>query len=534
MRPDSTVPGDSDVTVQDLDPRLPSSVWVTPAEFQPGEAATVHYRGILAGSDELSLRYGFDGGIQLDGLEGWQGGSDDSSCPDYWLETAMTRLDRGGFVAEVEIPESSEIFDFWFVAPGDDRSDDNGGLRYHRSFDFPYVGPYLTWNDRAQPHDGVVVGFLTDRPCLGVVSWGLDEPTDLLAGDEWGYRHNIAIEGLEPETTYAYRVHDCVGQQSELFHFTTSAQDASSFRFAVLADMQDDGKAIEGWASVAEQVRAEVPDAAFLLMPGDLPCNDTPGSWWRFFGRGRDLFGNHVMLPVLGNHDTPNKEHDADRSSFEALFDLPTGSGSECHYAVDHGIARVLVLDTEVGETMNAPGTEQYDWIEGELSQSAQEGSWVFVALHEPVYNLGMRFLGDDEYYRPVTALFDGTVDWVFTGHEHIYQRMVPMRYDAIVAPSGAYGRGADDGVGYVVVPTAGDRTFDGAILPHDAQDIEPRSWLAYPVPGETDDNLPAEIGFMAVAIDGEDLELTTWGMGTIDQPEDAHVVESYGYSRGE
>ena len=38
----------------------------------------------------------------------------------------------------------------------------------------------------------------------------------------------------------------------------------------------------------------------------------------------------------------------------------------------------------------------------------------------------------------------------------------------------------------------------------------------------------------MAIAIDGDELELTTWGMGTLEQPEDLHVVDSHSYAREE
>ena len=529
-------PGDSDdgPTVEELDPWVQPEVWVEPSEVEPGELATVRYQGPLAEREALLLRYGFDGGIAHPSRGDWLGSRDDSGCPDYHLELSMSPSQAGGFEAQVELPADVRTLDLWFEDPETGDEDDAEGLRYHHSFVFPYMGPYLTWNEQASPTSGVVVSFGTSVACLGVVAWGQgQELTELTAGGERGFRHHIALTGLEAGASYSYRVHDCAGHSSEVFGFTTATEDAQSYRFAVLADMQDNGNPEEAWDAVAAQLRAEAPDAAFLLMPGDLACSDTPGSWWRFFDRARELFAHHPVVPVIGNHDTPNKGHDPDRSSFEDIFALPTATGSETFYTLDWGSAHLVVLDSEVLDELVEPGHAQRDWLEAELAEGAHRDGWVFLSLHEPIYNLGRRFVDVQLDYRPLSALFDGAVDWVFTGHEHIYQRMVPLRYDAVPAPSGEYGRGETDGVGYIVVPTAGDDIFEGAILPHFDPDAEDRAWLAAPIPGAMENNLPSEMGFTVVSVDGQDLELTTWGMGTLEEPAEAHVVDSVSYTRG-
>jgi 3',5'-cyclic AMP phosphodiesterase CpdA len=516
-----------------LDPWRQPDVWVEPADAMPGERVTVFYQGHLADRAELTLHYAFDGGYDIDGVEGWLGELDESTCPDFYLELELEPAVDGGFTGELELPLGAAVLDLWFEDPSDGSQDDAGGLRYHHTQAFPHAGPWLTWSADARPSEGVVVNWQTDMPCRGVVAYATEGgTTSLAAGGRRRFRHHVALAELEPGTRYQYRVFDCAGHASEAFWFTTLPVDASALELVVLADIQDDGDPDEAWGAVAQAVLDEAGGSDLLLIPGDMPCSDHPGSWWRLFHSGRALFAGTPVVPVLGNHDTPGKGHNQDSSSFASLFTLPDGSGTEAYYRLDLGLLSILALNSETPALLVRDAGAQRAWLEAELDDLRGQGGWVFVALHEPIYNLGRRFyLGQDEY-RPVSEGFDGVVDWVFTGHEHIYQRMHPLRFDAELAPSGRYGRGEDDGVGYLVVPTAGDATFEGAILSPMAPTADERDWLAYPVPDDDADWIPTEIGFTRVSIEGERFELTVWGMGTLADPLDPHVVDVLSYER--
>ncbi len=516
-----------------LDPWLEPDVWVEPPYAVPGDRVTVHYRGSLTDHGALRLHYGFDGGRIIDETEEWLGGVDASFCPDYYLDVGLEPAAGGGFTGDIEVPEGVAVLDLWFEDPSDGSQDDAVGLRYHHAFGFPYAGPWLTWSAEARPSEGVVVNWQTDLPCLGVVAYAAEGgPTRLVAGAQRRFRHHVQLTGLNPGTPHQYRVYDCAGQSSERFAFTTLDQDATDLDLVVLADMQDDADPEEAWGTVAEAVLAEAGGADLLLVPGDMPCNNTPGSWWRFFDRGRELLATHPMVPALGNHDTPTKGHNEDSTTFEHLFTLPDGAGTEAYYRLDLGALRILVLNSETQAALVSEQGPQRAWLDAELDDLRNESGWVFVALHEPIYNLGRRFYGNQLGYRPVSERFDGVVDWVFTGHEHIYQRMSPLRFDGQLASSGRYGRSEDEGVGYVVVPTAGDATFEGAILSPMAPTADDRSWLAYPVPDEGIDTVPAEIGFLTVSLEGERFELEAWGLGTLAAPLEPQIIDSLAYER--
>ncbi len=528
--PTDSEPDSEPPTVEDLDPWVQPAVWLEPDGVQPGEVATLRYQGDLADAERLVLRYGFDGWFELEGLEGWLGGVDDSSCPGWYHELELSPHAGGGFQGELELPPDVLVLDMKFVVPPESGGglDDAEGLEYHHAFEFPYMGPWLTWNDQVTPQDGIVVSWQTSIPCLGVVSWGVDEPGNLSVGEERGYRHHLVLSDLQPDTRYRYRVHDCAGQVSETYSFSTADEDPDSLSFVVVADMQDRGQPTAAWREVAEQIRSGHPDADLLLMPGDLPCNDDPGHWWRFFQRGRELMAHHAVVPAVGNHDTPTIANHHDSSNFEAIFELPSGAGSEAWFTLDHGSSRFLILNSELVDQFGPDGA-QYAWAQAELEAVDDDAAWVFASLHEPIYNVGKRFFDDQGDYRPVSQLFEGRVDWVFAGHEHTYQRLLPLRYDALLAASGAYGRGEDQGVGYMVAPTAGNAIFDSAIV----GDPEAQSWLAYPQPVQDSASVPNEFGYTVVTVQGEDICLETWGMGIPGALEDPEVVDSVCYSRG-
>jgi hypothetical protein len=127
-----------------------------------------------------------------------------------------------------------------------------------------------------------------------------------------------------------------------------------------------------------------------------------------------------------------------------------------------------------------------------------------------------------------VTSLFDGVVDWCIAGHEHIYQRTLPLRFPGQVASSGAYGIGSWDGVGYLVTPTAGDLVFDRVIPPGG---LSAAAWaqMAFPTsPGSED--YTEEQGFLQIDLDGLSFTLYSWGVGRPETPLPPWVRDSVWY----
>ena len=526
--------GDDDTT--EGDPYVEPDVFVIPQEFAPGDTIEIQYLGALVGEDALGIRYGFDGYTQIEGIEEeWLSDFVDGANR-YFLEGEMAQgADRFTFEWVVPLAARAIHMDFFATDEDEERTyDDREGLGYHQEVVFPYIGPLLSWTDDAQPGTGVVVTFETSMPCRGTVEYG---PTEKLGqsalGDEADYVHRVTLNGLTPDSDVHYRVLDNVGHASEIHRFHTPAPAGSGpMRFVVLADAQDSGGGSESWPTLAASLAAEHTDLTMLVFTGDLTAADETGDWWTFFDGGRALFTRQPLLPAVGNHDhgygvTP------DESTFERYFPVPAADPEGFVYRVDVGDVALLTLDSEIPEGFDVGG-DQNAWIEGELDaiEAAGEPHWVFAQWHIPVYDAGVRTgLTNMEARRPVTATFDGRVDWVFTGHEHLAQRMLPMRYDALLAPSGVYGRGPDDGVGYIVLPSAGNMPRT-QIVASDGADAFTRDWPAFPEVDPESDTVDSELGWVLVSLDGDSITLDIYGAGQIGAPVTPYVRDSVSYVR--
>jgi hypothetical protein len=409
-------------------------VYATPRKLASGEKATVHYKGKLKDSSTLTLHYGFNGwNIPPDWQNGFQldnkGGN-----KIFFRELSMDKV-GDEFVADIDTPDWARAIHFVFHS--DDDWDNNGRRDYSKSIAFPHIGPYLTWPDENAPTTGVNISFETSEHCKVKVEHGNTEKLESQPIEAIGSTHHIPLTSLTPGTQYYYRVSDEFGQKSDIYSFWTAKRDTTACRFIVLADMQDNGDD-RRWQDVAEAIakerRNDADFADFALIAGDIPWNDKPGHWWTFFNNGRSIFPEMVVMPAVGNHDTPEVGSNPDTSSFRRYFRVPTVSGrrnGKNYYRFRYGQSHFIALNSEHRKDLGKHG-EQYRFVEEELraiASSQDRLQWVFAFWHKPPYNC-VNYHRDEQYgFRPITELFDGNVDWVFCGHVHSYQRMNPLRF---------------------------------------------------------------------------------------------------------
>jgi hypothetical protein len=142
------------------------------------------------------------------------------------------------------------------------------------------------------------------------------------------------------------------------------------------------------------------------------------------------------------------------------------------YYAFTEGNARFVVLNS------NQPGdTAQLAWLDSAFGSIGTK--WRISFFHHPLYSSGNHAKQSRDIIRPALepALVRNHVDVVFSGHDHLYERIAPqlgVRY--FVSGGGGrtlYGfqKSTFDEAGssehhFMIVELAGDRLFFEAVTP--------------------------------------------------------------------
>ncbi|WVZ88343.1 hypothetical protein U9M48_034876 [Paspalum notatum var. saurae] len=276
-----------------------------------------------------------------------------------------------------------------------------------------------------------------DRSVPSVVEYGKSpgKYTASATGDHATYRyffyqsgaiHHATIGPLEPSTTYYYR---CGKAGDELSLRTPPA--ALPVEFAVVGDLGQTGWTATTLAHIGGA------DYDMLLLPGDLSYADTQQPLWDSFGRlVQPLASARPWMVTQGNHEieTLPVVEVAPFAAYNARWRMPheeSGSGSNLYYSFDAagGAAHVVMLGSYAAFD---EASEQFRWLEADLARvDRRRTPWLLALLHAPWYNTNQAHQGEGERMRLAMErlLYDASVDVVFSGHVHAYERFTRI-YD--------------------------------------------------------------------------------------------------------
>src|SRR5690606_13129966 len=105
------------------------------------------------------------------------------------------------------------------------------------------------------------------------------------------------------------------------------------------------------------------------------------------------------------------------------------------YYRARHGPADIFYLDSSEPGFFEGGSLSQIEWLDDELASSTAQ--WKIVAMHHPVYSSGLHGSTDrlNEFLEPV--LINRKVDLVLAGHDHNYERTVPIEGVTYVVSGG-------------------------------------------------------------------------------------------------
>ena len=204
---------------------------------------------------------------------------------------------------------------------------------------------------------------------------------------------------------------------------------ADSVRFAVLGDF---GNGQREQYEVAEQMWLAHQTFAFdlvLALGDNMYGRQNPADFVDKFEKpyASLLSAGVVFKAALGNHDRPsNREYP------------PFNMDGRRYYTFVRRHVRFVVLDTNMMDPM------QLAWVDQTLAGSTEP--WKIVYFHHPLYSNGGRHGSNIELRVALEPIFvQNNVDVVFSGHEHIYERLKPQKgITYFVAGSGGQLRKGD------------------------------------------------------------------------------------------
>ncbi|RZO64810.1 MAG: metallophosphoesterase family protein [Sandaracinaceae bacterium] len=260
-------------------------------------------------------------------------------------------------------------------------------------------------------------------------------PTDRTeqARDYVGY--DATLRGLSPNAAYCYEIVEDGVVLARNLRLDT-AWDGTGRPVRILA-LGDSGSGSDDQLAVRDafmERSLEGGEHDIFLHLGDMAYGSGTFSEFeeRFFDIYQGLMHRVPVYPTMGNHEakTDNGQPYLD------VYHLPEvalrEADQERYYSFDYGNAHFTVLDSNDASLIpifldvNGRITDDmFDWMVEDIGGS--DADWQIVVMHHPFYSSSERGIrhGTVEQFRSV--LEELGVDLILAGHDHHYERSVPL-----------------------------------------------------------------------------------------------------------
>jgi calcineurin-like phosphoesterase family protein len=196
------------------------------------------------------------------------------------------------------------------------------------------------------------------------------------------------------------------------------------FQFGIYGDNRPTVFGTENHEYMVHTIREQNPD--FVLQVGDLvQQGGDEFEWARFFDNGEELFRSIPLLPTPGNHEYYSEVGEANATNYLEAYKLP---GNESYYAYNISNAHFISLDVSSNHGAKNFGIQalQAQWLDHHLSNiDRSDFDWLFVFFHYPIYATGETHPDIwNKFLNPIFSKYNLTIDILFVGHIHQYERL--------------------------------------------------------------------------------------------------------------
>ncbi|MHA1890969.1 MAG: fibronectin type III domain-containing protein, partial [Promethearchaeota archaeon] len=276
-------------------------------------------------------------------------------------------------------------------------------------------GPIISWSGpnlvQNMTSTSITITWQTITNRSGVLYYGTSPDIGSMkhvTDDLEGYHHEVQITGLQPNTTYYYKVGDGMFF-TPLYYFKTLPEDPDIVSFCVYGDTRPpDSRNKDVVALMAKR------DPQFWLHVGDIVgAGGETEQWDTFLKEIKGLGEYSSFMPVIGNHEYYG-ESSGEPMNFYEIFALP---GDESTFAFSVGDVLIMALNTRDGSKWtdgHAVKAEELAWANQTLAENYLKYKWIILYCHYPPYSSnGVRSYVKNDIV-PLAERYD--VDVVFTG----------------------------------------------------------------------------------------------------------------------
>lgn len=244
--------------------------------------------------------------------------------------------------------------------------------------------------------------------------------------------HDALLTGLVPDAIYCYEVLD--GDTVLASGLRLHAAWTTPHALRILA-FGDSGDGSANQRALRDEMLAH--DFDVFLHLGDMAYSD--GTFFefeqRFFGVYRGFMHSVPTFPAIGNHEY-NTANGVPYLDVYYLFEQALrAADQERYYSFDYGDVHFIALDSNpemIGTVSTTATDDMVDWARADLA--ATTAPWRIAFFHHPPYSSGAHGNETSLWDDVVPALEEGGIDLVLVGHDHHYERSIPITGGAAAA----------------------------------------------------------------------------------------------------
>jgi len=239
------------------------------------------------------------------------------------------------------------------------------------------------------------------------------------------YAYSSYLTGLH-EGSYAYCIENAAGKSDVwTLHIGSAQSEQTSFLFA--GDPQILDESPSNWGDALAAALAADPDAAFLLIAGDLVNDGTMESQFTGFASAPGL-RSYPMATAIGNHDEGALIYE---HLLQPNFDSESGD-----FYFYYGSMLVVAIDSNRYLPVTHASFVRQAALQYE-KDNGTEPNWTILLAHHSVF-AGAQHEPEEGMLRLqkmiVSICTQADVDLILSGHEHIYSRSYVMAGDTRAA----------------------------------------------------------------------------------------------------